>query len=144
MTAHTMKTVTYDFKTSADERGALSVVEGGRDIPFEIKRIYYIYNTGPGIRRGCHAHRSLKQVLICMKGNCKILLDNGTERQEVLMDRPGRGLFIDEMTWREMYDFSADCVVTVLASAHYDENDYIRNYADFTKAVGRLRDNRSK
>jgi dTDP-4-dehydrorhamnose 3,5-epimerase-like enzyme len=139
-----MKIVTYDFKTSADDRGALSVVEGGRDIPFEIKRIYYIYGTGPGIRRGCHAHRSLKQVLICMNGSCKILLDDGTERQEVPMDRPDRGLFIDEMTWREMYDFSPDCVVTVLASAHYDENDYIRNYADFMQAAGRLRGHRSK
>jgi dTDP-4-dehydrorhamnose 3,5-epimerase-like enzyme len=130
-----MKIVTYDFKTFADERGALSAVEGGRDIPFEIKRIYYIYNTVQDVRRGCHAHRSLKQVLICLKGSCKILLDTGMERQEVLMDRPGRGLFIDKMTWREMHDFSEDCVVAVLASAHYDEKDYIRNYADFTQAV---------
>ena len=92
-----MEIVLYDLKTSADERGSLSVVEGGRDIPFEIKRVYYIYNTMPGVSRGCHAHKSLKQVLICMKGSCINLLDDGRERQEVRMEIPGKGLFIGDM-----------------------------------------------
>ncbi|MBN1690976.1 MAG: FdtA/QdtA family cupin domain-containing protein [Dehalococcoidia bacterium] len=135
-----MKIVMYDFKTSADERGALSAVEGGKDIPFEIKRVYYIYSTKPEVRRGCHAHKSLKQVLVCMKGSCKILLDDGKERQEIRMDMPGKGLFIGEMVWREMYDFSPDCVLVVLASDHYDENDYIRDHVDFIKAAGHSRD----
>jgi len=135
-----MKIVTYDFKTSADKRGALSAVEGGRDIPFEIKRVYYIYNTKPDVRRGCHAHKSLKQVLICMKGSCKILLDDGRERQEVRMNMPGKGLFIGDMVWREMYDFSPDCVLVVLASDHYTEDDYIRNHDDFIEAANQSRD----
>ena len=119
----------------------MSAVEGGKDIPFEIKRVYYIYHTKPDVRRGCHAHKSLKQVLICMKGSCNILLDDGTERQEIRMDIPGKGLFIGEMVWREMYDFSPDCVLVVLASEHYDEDDYIRNYNGFIKAANQRRDN---
>jgi len=134
-----MKLLTYDFKTSADERGALSVVEGGRDIPFEIKRVYYIYNTKPDVRRGCHAHKSLKQVLICMQGSCHILLDDGTERQELILEMPGKGLFIGDMVWREMYDFSPDCVLVVLASDHFNEADYIRNYDDFIRAANQRR-----
>jgi len=130
-----MDITTYNFKTVRDNRGDLTVIEGSIDIPFEIKRIYYIFNTTSGLKRGCHAHKSLNQVYVCVKGSCKVLLDDGKSKEVVYLDEPWKGLFIGNMVWREMYEFSADCVLLVLASAHYDENDYIRNYNDFTRAV---------
>lgn len=122
-----------DFPEIADERGMLVALEGGRNVPFEIKRVYYLYGLAPEARRGFHAHRTLQQVAICLSGRCRMLLDNGTERAEMLLDRPDRGLHIGPMIWREMYDFSEGCVLMVLASEHYDEGDYIRNYDEFLR-----------
>lgn len=118
-----------------DERGTLIAVEQLKNIPFEIKRVYYMYDTVKGVRRGFHAHKCLKQILICVKGSCKILLDNGTEKAEVLLDEPNKGLIIESNIWREMFDFSEDAVLVVLASELYDESDYIRNYDDFIAYV---------
>lgn len=120
-----------DFKELGDDRGGLIAIEENISIPFSIKRIYYIYGVGSGIRRGYHAHKELKQVLVSVSGSCKILLDNGKERTTVLLDSPSQGLYIDSMLWREMYDFSPDCVLLVLASEHYDAGDYIRDYDSF-------------
>ena len=100
-----------------------------------VRRVYYMYDTGIGVRRGFHAHRSLKQILICVHGSCKILLDNGTEKQDVVLDTPYEGLYLSNDIWREMYDFSPDAVLLVLASELYDENDYIRDYDAFLKYV---------
>jgi len=87
-------------------------------------------------RRGYHAHRDLQQVAICISGSCKFLLDDGRERVEnVILDSPNKGLFIDKMIWREMYDFSDDCILLVLASEYYDESDYIRDYEEFLKLI---------
>ena len=121
----------YDFKMNSDERGSLVAVEAILDIPFEIKRIYYIFATRGDVRRGLHAHKELQQVLICVHGNCTVLLDNGDEQDEIILNNPARGLYIDKMTWREMYDFSPDAVLLVLASEHYCEEDYIRDYSKF-------------
>ena len=126
-----------DFQSLGDERGSLVAVEIGIDkaVPFEIKRVYYIYHTDMGVSRGYHAHKKLKQVAICVAGKCRMLLDNGTNREEVWLDSATRGLLINDMTWREIHDFSKDCVLLVLASEHYDEMDYIRNYDDFLRLV---------
>ena len=95
--------------------------------------MYYIYETKEGVRRGFHAHKCLEQILISVSGSCKIHLDNGKETAEVELNDPNEGLYISNAVWREMYDFSPDCVLLVLASELYDERDYIRNYDDFIK-----------
>lgn len=119
------------LQTHGDERGSLIALEQDKDIPFEIKRVYYIFNTKEGVIRGFHAHKELKQVAIAVKGSCRFLLDNGKERISLLLDNPAQGLLIDSCVWREMHDFSEDCVLLVLASEHYDESDYIRDYDEF-------------
>lgn len=118
-----------------DSRGILIALEQMKNVPFEIKRVYYMYNTVKGVRRGFHAHKQLKQILICVKGSCKILMDDGTEKAEVNLDEPNKGLIIESHIWREMFDFSEDAVLMVLASELYDEADYIRNYDEFIKYV---------
>lgn len=124
-----------DFQTLGDERGSLVALEIGREkaVPFEIKRVYYIYRTGQGVSRGYHAHKDLKQVAICVAGSCRMVLDDGHIREEIWLDCPTKGLLIESMIWREMHDFSEDCVLLVLASEHYDEGDYIRHYEEFLK-----------
>lgn len=130
-----MEVKMYQFPPHGDDRGQLIAIEEGKDLPFDVKRVYYIYDTLPGVRRGFHAHRCLQQILICVSGSCKIHLDNGVDTAEVLLDKPSEGLYIANDMWREMYDFSPDAVLLVLASEYYDEADYIRNYEDFIKLV---------
>lgn len=124
-----------DFQSLGDHRGQLVALEIGHEqaVPFDIKRVYYIYHTAPGVSRGFHAHKKLKQVAICISGHCRMTLDNGEVRESVAMNAPTRGLLIDSLMWREIHDFSDDCVLLVLASQHYDENDYIRNYNEFIR-----------
>jgi len=121
----------FDFNVRGDDRGSLVVVEGVKDIPFEIKRVYYILETKMEVRRGAHAHKKLEQIAVCVAGSCKFYLDNGYDTVEILLDSPSRGLLIGKMIWHEMYDFSPDCVLMLLASDYYDEADYIRNYSEF-------------
>lgn len=130
-----MQIVKYVFQQHGDERGQLVALEEYKDIPFEIKRVYYMYDTGDGVRRGFHAHKSLKQILICIHGSCKIHLDNGREKKEISLEKPYEGLYISNAMWREMYDFSQEAVLMVLASDYYNEDDYIRNYDDFLDMV---------
>ena len=94
-----------------------------------------MFDTKPGVRRGYHAHKCLKQILVCVHGECKILLDNGHEKEIVHLDRPNKGLIVESNMWREMFDFSQDAVLMVLASELYDEEDYIRNYENFLEYV---------
>ena len=122
-----------DFPPLGDDRGSLVAVEGMRTIPFDIKRVYYIFGTKEKVVRGLHAHRALKQIVICVTGECKMILDDGNKREERLLNSPVRGLVIEGLVWREMFDFSSDCVLLVLASAHYDESDYIRDYETFER-----------
>ncbi|MGY3855936.1 sugar 3,4-ketoisomerase [Aeromonas intestinalis] len=122
------------LQTHGDERGSLVALEEGKNIPFEIKRVYYMFKTNQGVRRGFHAHRTLKQVAIAVRGSCRFLLDDGYERVEILLDNPAQGLLIESFMWREMYDFSDDCVLMVLADQLYDENDYVRDYQVFIEA----------
>ncbi|MBL0438298.1 WxcM-like domain-containing protein [Aeromonas caviae] len=114
-----------------DDRGSLIALEGNKNIPFDIKRIYYIYGTKTGVSRGFHAHKALKQVAIAVSGSCRFILDDGIEREDILLNDPAQGLLIESFMWREMHDFSDDCVLMVLANQLYDEDDYIRNYDEF-------------
>ncbi len=126
-----MKITTFNFPIRGDDRGSLVAIEESLDIPFPLRRVYYIFNTGHDVRRGSHAHHTLRQVLVCVHGSCKIRLDDGRERAEVVLDRASTGILVDRMIWHEMYDFSEDCVLLALASDLYDEGDYIRNYDEF-------------
>ena len=130
-----MEVIKYAFQQHGDHRGQLVALEEGKEIPFQVKRVYYMYDTVEGVRRGYHAHKCLEQILICVHGSCKILLDNGKETAVVNLDTPYEGLYISNDMWREMYDFSEDAVLMVLASELYDAADYIRNYDEFLKFV---------
>lgn len=122
-----------NFKTLGDERGSLIAIEQGYNAHFQIKRVYYIFDTKEGVERGFHAHINLKQIAIAVKGSCTFVIDDGTKRAEVKLNNPNQGLLIEGLIWREMKDFSPDCVLVVLASEHYDESDYIRDYDKFIK-----------
>jgi len=137
-----MKIDKIEFHKLGDERGALIVVEQLKNIPFEIKRVYYMFDTLEGVRRGFHAHKKLRQLAIPVKGKCTFLMDDGLQKREVILDNPSQGLMIEPMVWHEMYDYSPDCVLMVLADDFYDESDYIRDYDTFVKKV-RLNDKTS-
>jgi len=124
-----------NFKILGDKRGSLISLEQNKNIPFEIKRVYYIYGNSENIRRGFHAHKKLQQVAICINGSCEIMIDNGKEKEIVILNSPNKGLLIQNMIWREMYNFSEDCILMVLADDFYDESDYIRNYEEFKEGV---------
>ena len=126
-----MKYKIIDFQKHGDERGMLIALEENKEIPFVIKRVYYMYDTLENVRRGFHAHKKLEQILICVHGSCKIHLDDGKSTAEISLDKPFEGLYISNDLWREMYDFSPDAVLMVLASELYDEADYIRNYNEY-------------
>ena len=123
------------LKSCGDDRGSLIALEENSNIPFEIKRVYYMFKTGEAVRRGFHAHKTLKQVAIAVRGSCKFMLDDGTEKIEVTLNHPAQGLLIESFMWREMYDFSEDCVLMVLADQIYNESDYVRNYEQFVEQV---------
>ncbi len=126
-----------DFKVIQDERGKLIALEGQKEIPFDVKRIYYIFDTSPNAERGFHAHKKLQQVAVCIHGSCTFVLDNGKNRSEVIMNTKDRGLYIEGIIWREMKDFSKDAVVIVFADEVYDESDYIKDYQSFISYVSR-------
>lgn len=120
-------------KMGTNELGYLSAIEEMRDIPFSIKRVYYITDVPSGTIRGFHAHRLLHQVLICMQGSVTIKIYNENEKTEIVLNKSDVGLYLGPMTWREMSNFSKDCVLTVLASEYYSEDDYIRDYDMYLK-----------
>lgn len=119
-----------DIRKFTDNRGYLSVIEGGMDIPFEIKRIYYLYMV-PEAARGAHAHKQLQQLLIATSGSVDITLDDGKEKKTFHLDRPWKGLLVVPGLWRDLDNFSGGTVLMCLASEHYEAEDYIRNYNDF-------------
>ncbi|WP_274449892.1 sugar 3,4-ketoisomerase [Aeromonas caviae] len=126
-----------DLPSLGDERGSLVAIEANKHIPFEVKRVYYIFGTQPSVSRGFHAHKNLQQLAVCVAGKCRMLLDDGINKESVWLDSPTKGLLIGNNVWREMHEFSDDCVLLVLASEYYDESDYIRDYSDFTKSVNK-------
>ncbi|MDD3415401.1 MAG: FdtA/QdtA family cupin domain-containing protein [Lachnospiraceae bacterium] len=128
------------FEEHGDYRGTLISLEEMKNIPFDTKRVYFMFNALDDVRRGFHAHRHLKQVLVCTHGSCKIMLDDGKQKEDILLNEPSKGLYIESNLWREMYDFSKDAVLMVLASELYDEDDYIRNYDEFLTYVKEMRE----
>lgn len=136
-----MQVIKYAFQQHGDDRGMLVALEEYKDIPFEVKRVYYMYDTKTDVHRGFHAHKKLEQILVCIHGQCKILLDNGEEKKIVFLEKPYEGLYVPNVMWREMYDFSEDAVLLVLASEPYREEDYIRDYEDFLRWIGKKGEN---
>lgn len=122
-----------DFPRHTDKYGSLVPIEENDTIPFGIKRVYYIYDVEQNVRRGFHSHVDLEQVLICVAGSVKILVKTPDEEQEIILNNPQKGLYIGPMIWREMFEFSEDAVLLVLASDHYKVKDYIRDYCEYEK-----------
>jgi glyoxylate utilization-related uncharacterized protein len=124
-----------DLRRIANPRGNLTPIEGGVDVPFEIRRVYYLYDVPGGESRGGHAHRDLEQFIVAVSGSFDVVLDDGAGKQRFFMNRSYYGLYVPKMTWRELENFSSGSVSLVLASAHYDEADYFREYQDFLAAL---------
>lgn len=125
------------FNDLGDERGKLVVIEGGRQIPFEIKRVFYIYDSENTVVRGQHANRESEFILINVAGQSKVRITDGEEEIIVELNRPMMGVYIPKMIWKDMYDFSEDSVLLVLASTHYDGTEYIRDYKEYLDEIGR-------
>lgn len=127
-----------DFPQMGDERGHLVIAEGGQDIPFEIKRVFYIYGSDAEVVRGQHANRKTEFVLINVAGTSKVRVRDGEGNEAVYcLDRPHTGIYLPAMIWKDMYDFSKDSVLLVLASTHYDQEEYIRNYDEYVAEIER-------
>jgi hypothetical protein len=125
-----------DLPRIADPRGNLTFIEAGRHVPFEIRRVYYLYDVPGGAERGGHAHKGLEQLIIAMSGSFDVILDDGNSKQRFHLNRSYRGLYVCPMIWRELDNFSSGSVCMVLASNRYDEADYYRDYDDFIRARG--------
>lgn len=123
-----------DLPRINDPRGNLTFVEGSRHVPFEIERVYYLYDVPGGAERGGHAHKGLRQLIIAMSGSFDVTLDDGRDKKQFHLNRSYMGLFVTEMIWRELSNFSSGSVCLVLASNRYDEDDYYRNYSDYLAA----------
>jgi dTDP-4-dehydrorhamnose 3,5-epimerase-like enzyme len=130
-----MITSLREFKVLGDHRGQFVALEANREIPFNVKRVFYIYGTQEGVPRGNHSHYKTKQFLVVVNGSCKITLDNGKTKKTFDLDKPNLGLFQDALIWGTMHDFSSDCVLMVLADEYYDASDYINNYDTFLEVV---------
>lgn len=129
-----MITELQEFKVLGDHRGELVALEANRQIPFDVKRVFYIYGT-QDVPRGNHSHYKTKQFLVSVNGNCKVTLDNGKEKETFDLNKPNLGLFQDALIWGSMHDFSSDCVLMVLADEYYDASDYITSYDTFLEVV---------
>lgn len=128
-----MKVELVQLQQHGDDRGMLVALEESKNVPFVIRRVYYLFATRPDVHRGLHAHRDLRQLAVAVRGSMRFRLSDGIHRRDILLDDPARGLLLDKMIWREMYDFSADCVLMVLADQLYDPTDYIWDYAEFCR-----------
>ena len=125
----------FQFKDLGDERGNLVVIEGGIDIPFELKRVFYIYGSECDVVRGQHANRRTEFILINVSGKSKVRITDGKEEYIVVLDKPRMGVYIPPMIWKDMYDFSEDSILLVLCSEHYDADEYIRNYEEYISEI---------
>lgn len=136
--AETLKTASYellDLNFYGDARGSLVSFEKGKNIPFDIKRTFYIFDTKGDVSRGCHANKHSKFLLVVINGSCRVKIDDGQKTDDVLLNNPHKALFLNNMVWKEMYEFSHNAVLLVLASEYYDEGEYIRNYDQFQKSI---------
>ena len=126
------------LQTIGDERGKLVSLESLKNLPFDIKRVYYMFDTSPDLPRGFHAHKELEQLVIAIDGACEFVLDDGKNKESVWLNRPDVGLYIGKNMWREMRNFSYGCKLMILASDYYDESEYIRDYAEFLDIIKRV------
>lgn len=122
-----------NFPQLGDERGHLVVVEGNKDIPFEIKRIFYIYGSDKDVIRGQHANRLSEFVLINISGRCDVFVDDGENQETVILDKPYQGIYLNKMVWKNMLNFSKDAILLVLSNEYYNSEEYIRDYEEFKK-----------
>lgn len=131
----------FRFNPIGDDDGKLVAVQSSIDLPFQIKRVYYIFDNKPNTERGFHAHINLKQVLVCISGACEVLVRNsGADSTTYILDDPTRGILIEGLVWREMRRFSPGAVLLVFASENYDEGDYVRDYSTFVSMSQSKRD----
>ena len=131
-----MQVIKYVFQPHGDDRGQLVALEEFKDIPFEIKRVFYIYGSDEDVVRGKHANRRTEFVLINVAGTSKVRVRDGEGNEAIFcLDRPHMGIYLPTMVWKDMYDFSEDSVLLVLASEHYDNSEYIRDYDEFVKEI---------
>ena len=121
------------FRKFGDSRGNLVSIEGNKSIPFNISRVYYIYNVNSGTERGFHAHKNLKQVLIALSGIVNVICEYNGKKQNIILDSPNKGVFIDSLVWHSMIFKNKDSILMVIADNYYNENDYIRDYYEFKK-----------
>lgn len=129
------------FKQNGDDRGHLVVIEGNKDVPFDIKRIFYIYGSDPNVIRGQHANRETEFVLVNVAGKGKVKVYDGKGNEAIfILNRPHTGIYLPTMVWKDMYDFSEDSVLLVLASEAYNPNEYIRNYDEFVEEIAKEED----
>lgn len=128
-----MRNILIDFGRYIDNRGSLTALEGKKTIPFDIKRVFYIYDLAKDSKRGVHATKTTEEVIICLKGSCLCRLDDGKFQEEITLDNPQMGLYIKEATWREIYNFSDDCIILSVSNKYYDPADDISDYDDFLK-----------
>ena len=124
-----------DLETHSDNRGSLVAIESAKNIPFEIKRIYYLFKSKIDKKRGQHAHKNLKQIYIAVSGSCKIEFDDGNKKSEYILDNPAKGLLIGGVIWREIKEITDDCVLLVVADDFYKEDDYIRDHNEFLNYI---------
>lgn len=125
----------YSFTNAKDERGALVAAEGRKQIPFSIERVYFVYGVGSGVVRGNHAHWDTRQVLVAIQGSCRFTLNDGKQKETILLNDPAKGLLVDCHIWHNMFYFTPGTVLMAFASSHYDEADYVRNYDEFLRCV---------
>ncbi len=124
-----------ELKSFGDERGSLISFQKDINVPFDVKRAFYIYDTKCDVARGCHANRNSQFLLVVINGSCRIKIDDGKKQDNILLNKPHQALFLDKMVWKEMYEFSYNAVLLVLSNEYYDESEYIRDYDLYKKEV---------
>lgn len=125
----------HELVRHGDDRGSLVAFENGINVPFDVKRVFYIYDTKDDVSRGSHANRNSKFLLVVISGSCRVKIDDGINQVNILLNKPHQSLFIEKMVWKEMYEFSYNSVLLVLSSEFYNESEYIRNYNEFMKEL---------
>jgi dTDP-4-dehydrorhamnose 3,5-epimerase-like enzyme len=125
----------YDLVDTGDDRGGLIPFEMGMNVPFEVARAFYIFNTRPGTARGSHANRNSEFLFVVISGSCNVKIDNGVEQSVITLNRPNQALWLDKKVWKEMYDFSYNAILLVLSNEKYDEKEYIRDYGDYQRIL---------